>query len=368
MKVGILSSYPTEGCGVSKYTKDLVIGLEHNQANVFAYRIYFYKQKIRNVFSLIKIAYRILNQKLEIVHVQYTPPICGPLITPFLYSLKFFSSAKIIITAHEKPEGYLRHIKNKNIKFCFILYEKSIFRLADRVLVHTTEHRKELINRYKLKKEKIEIIPHGINEEMGVTDFQIHKIKKKYNIEKEVLTFFGAIRPNKGVEYLILAFSEVIKKRKNLILLIAGSAPKIWSEYLENLKNLTIDLDIEDHVRFTGFVEDKYIPVILKISKIVILPYVRITQSGVLYREIIPYSKPVIVSDVGGIAETVRKYRIGVVVPPKDVESLCTAILDLLTDKGKIKMYENNVSKIKNKFAWNNVAKLHIEIYQEVSS
>ena len=171
---------------------------------------------------------------------------------------------------------------------------------------------------------------------------------------------------HQNLEYLILSFSNIVKKRNNLILVVAGSAPRIKSKYFDNLKNLTIKLGIEDHVRFTGSVEDEDIPKILQISKIVVLPYIQITQSGVLYREVIPYNKPVIVTNVGGIGETIRRYNIGISVDPKNSELLANAISDLLTNEKKMKTIRNNMSKIKNKFSWDSIAKLHIKIYHEV--
>ena len=232
-------------------------------------------------------------------------------------------------------------------------------------MVHTTEHKQKLIDRYDTPNEKIEIIPHGIGKGSTVTNNQIREIKEKYNLKNgKIITFFGSIRPNKGVEYLILAFSEVIKKKNNLILLIAGSAPKIWSEYLNSLKNLSITLNIADYIRFTGFIDDRNIPAILQTSEIVVLPYIQITQSGVLHREVIPYAKPVVISDVGGIAETVKKYHIGVVVPPKDVISLENAILEILNNCKKCNKYIENQKRVRKQYSWIKIARIHVKIYR----
>ncbi|MBA7663598.1 Alpha-D-kanosaminyltransferase [subsurface metagenome] len=214
-------------------------------------------------------------------------------------------------------------------------------------------------------KEKLKIIPYGIDKELKVDITQLQEIKNKYNLEnKDVITFFGSIRPNKGVEYLISSFSKVIKKKNNLVLLIAGSAPKMWSEYFNELKRLVKDLKIEGCVRFTGFVSNNDIPAILCISKIIVLPYTQSTQSGVLYHEVIPFNKPVIVTDVEGISETVKKYNIGMIVQPKDVRSLTNVMLDFLDNPKKFNKNMRNVERIKKQYSWNNVAHLHKKIYK----
>ena len=364
MKVVMISSYPTEGCGISKYSKELINGLKNNKIEVFSYRMFFYKEKLKNIFWL-KIFYEVLRIKPDFIHIQYTPTICGPIIPFFLVLLRIFSpKLKIILTTHEKPSTYLKYFNIVTMPF-FILYEKCIYDFSDQILIHTSEHKYELIEKYKLRKEKLKIIPHGIDKELKVDITQLQEIKNKYSLEnKDVITFFGSIRPNKGVEYLISSFSKVIKKKDNLILLIAGSAPKMWLEYFNELKCLVKELKIGGCVRFTGFVSDNDIPTILHISKIIVLPYIQSTQSGVLYREVISYTKPFIVSDVGGVGESVKKYNIGLIVPPKDVISLENAILEILNNYKKCNKYIENQKRVRKQYSWINIARIHVKIYR----
>lgn len=362
MKVYIISSYPTEGCGISKYTEQLINGLKNNQVKVISRRVFFYKEKIK-LFPWLKFFREMLIVKPDVVHIQYTPTICGPFLPFFLIILRIFG-VKTIITEHEKPSVYLKYFNIVTMLF-FILYEKCIYSFSDLILVHTSEHKYELLREYRLKKEKIKTIPHGIDKEQKVNTTRLQEIKNKYNLENnDVVTFFGSIRPKKGIEYLILSFSKVIKKKDNLVLLIAGSAPKEWSAYFDKLRRLVRETAIEKYVRFTGFVCDEDIPAILCISKIIVLPYIQTTQSGVLYREVIPFNKPVIVTDVGDISETVKKYNIGMIVQPKDVRSLTNAMLDFLDNPKKFNKNMRNVERIKKQYSWNNVAHFHKKIYK----
>lgn len=371
MDVSIISSYPTSGCGISKYTEELINGLKHNHINVQHYRLFFLREKVRSSICLIIIFYEIIKSKPQIVHIQYTPSICGPVIVPFLCFIKFFHpTISIVITVHEMTEGYFKHLKIKILKKAFIFYEKSIFNFTDLIFVHTNIHKQKMIYRYKKNTEKIRVISHGVGIEKQVTDNLIYELEESYNIKnKSIITFFGTIRPNKGIEYLILAFSKIIQKEKehHLILLIAGFPPKKWEKYFNKLKNLIEELEINDYIRFTGFVKDETIPIIFQLSDIIVLPYIQITQSGVLYREIIPYEKPVIVSDVGGIAETVKKNKIGIIIPPKDIKSLTSAILELMTNEKKKELIVKNMSDLKKRLSWNNIAKRHIGEYQLIT-
>ncbi|MDI6603126.1 MAG: glycosyltransferase family 4 protein [Patescibacteria group bacterium] len=363
MKVYVVSSYPTEGCGVSKYTKQLIDGLKGNDVEVILGRIFFYREK-KHLLAWFGFLYEVLRKRPDIVHVQYTPTICGPLFPLFLICLKPFRvKAKLVLTAHEKSSIYEKHL-NIFTKLLFHLYETIIYRLTNKILVHTREHKNELLVKFKIDAEKVETIPHGVDQAKEVTLLEKQKIRERYNLGNSVLiTFLGAIRPNKGLEYLIAAFPKVLERRKGLVLVIAGGASPSHANYLGKLKSMVNDLELEGKVFFTGFVKDLDIPAIVSASKLMVLPYVHITQSGVLYREAITYEKPIIATDVGGMAKVVQEYRIGLTVPPKNSEVLAGAILDLLNDEKKLELFCRNERLLKEELSWDNIAKLHHDTY-----
>jgi len=363
MKVYIISSYPTEDCGISKYTKELMDGLEKTPVTVFPRRIFFYREKL-SLFVWFRFFGEVLVMKPEVIHIQYTPTICGPVMPVFLILMRILGGSRIIVTAHEQPEAYLRYCHGI-VSLFFLFYEKSIYKLSHRVLVHTVQHRQGLQKRYQLGENKITLISHGVSKK-NATSRQVKKVKEKYNLEsKDIITFFGFLRPNKGIEYLILSFSEIVKKRKDLILLIGGSTIQIWSKYPVQLKQLVKSLKIDNYVKFTGFVPNDEVSALLVISKIIVMPYFRSTQSGVLHQAI-SCATPVIVSDVGGLGNFVKENNIGLVIPPKDVESLTAAILNSLNDKRKLEMFRENELKLREVLSWDNMARLHMQIYRSV--
>ena len=363
MKVYMISSYPTEECGISKYARELIEGLGKIQVNVFPRRIFFYREKL-SLFLWFRFFFEVLVMKPQVIHIQYTPTICGPVIPLFLILMRIFGSSRIIITAHEEPEAYLKYCHGITSLF-FLFYEKSIYKLAHQVLVHTSPHKEGIQERYQLEGNKIKLIPHGVSKKSAY-NWQVKKVKEKYNLEKkDIITFFGFLRPDKGVEYLILSFSEIIKGRKDLILLIAGPTMRTWSKYPLRLKELVKSLKIDNYVKFTGFVPNDEVSALFVVSKMIVMPYFRSTQSGVLHQAI-SCATPVIVSDVGSIGNFVKENNIGLVVPPKDVESLTKVILNLLDDKRKLEMFRENELKLREVLSWDNIARLHMEIYKSV--
>src|SRR5262249_1977041 len=138
--------------------------------------------------------------------------------------------------------------------------------------------------------------------------------------DKKVVLFFGGIRKNKGLEYLVEAFQEVKGKIKEAILLVVGRGGRD-EESFTYYSSLTCRLYHNEGVIFV----ERYVPVeevgyYFAASDVVALPYVEVSQSGVL---LLAYSssKPVVVTDTGGLSEIVEVGRSGLVVPAKDVKA-----------------------------------------------
>jgi glycosyltransferase involved in cell wall biosynthesis len=360
----MISSYPTVHCGVSRYTRELISGLRNNHIEVFTYRMFFYYEWFSYFLIWPRLFLGILRIKPDILHIQYTPTICGPFLPTLIAFIRASKpKTRIVITAHEKPSVYLKKFP-RVVGYLFRLYEKSIYIMADKILVHTSEHKQELTNKYRISDAHVLVIPFGINEARKVDAGQVQDIRREYALDgKQVVTFFGTIRANKGIEYLIQSFSAVIKNKDNMGLLIAGGALKAWSGYLDGLKLMVDKLDMKEHVKFTGFIEEADIPAIMNTSKIIVLPYTDITQSAVLYQDALAYARPVIVTDVGDLGRVVEQNHIGLVVPPRDIDSLNEAIVNLVSNEQKLRVCQDNEIRMQREFSWDSISKLHARIY-----
>jgi len=368
MKLYIVSNYPAKDDGVSEYTQELLDVLKQNNLNIISRKIFFYDQK-RDMFLWFKFFFEVLIIKPDIVHVQYTPTICGPILPLFFMLLKFSRiTTKLVLTTHEKTTAYSHHF-NHFIKNLFILYEKMIFNFCDKIIVHTEEHKEELSRYTKTRLNKIEIIPHPITERHEINPIQKEKVIKKYNLNnKTIIAYFGFIRPNKGMEYLINAFPKVLEKKGNLILLIAGIEPKEWRGYLNKLEELVKINGVGKYVRITGYMPEDEIPVIFSLSEIIVMPLlIHTTNSRALHRAI-SYNKPVIITDLGSgtVSEIVKRYNIGCVVPPRDSRAIADAILGMLDNPEEMEMFRKNELKVAEELSQKNIAKMHIDLYADL--
>ena len=264
---------------------------------------------------------------------------------------------KIILTVHEvfphKP--FLGGKIDFNIMK--MMYEK-----ADLLLTHTETLKSELVERYNVGQERVVVIPHGYFEYPENT-LSVDSLRLKYYLpsDKKVLLFFGSIRQNKGLDILLKAMRGLTS---DFFLLITGQSAGASELPEEYYRELILTYGISDSVHWVNkYISEDEASEVFKIADAVILPYKRTfhAQSGVLNLAI-GYEKPCVVSDVGGIGETVRNYGLGVVVEPESSEDLMRGIKRLFNNAQSY-----GFKRYKEENSWDRVAGLLIEKYKKMA-
>jgi glycosyltransferase involved in cell wall biosynthesis len=174
--------------------------------------------------------------------------------------------------------------------------------------------------------------------EFGMAPEKIKKIRYSFDFkevettlekieEKNYFLFLGRISPEKGLINLIQAVKKLVADRKmtNNYLLIVGKGPQETE-----LKKLVQQENLKDKVIFAGFKEGVDLKEIIQGSKFVVVPSVWYDNSPLVVIEAQFYGKPVIVSDRGGMKESVIGGQTGLVFPAEDVDALAQKISQLL--------------------------------------
>ncbi len=173
-----------------------------------------------------------------------------------------------------------------------------------------------------------------------------------------VILFFGYIREYKGLDILINAMPAVIQAIPDAHLLIVGESYEKISRYTQLIESLGIGA----HVTLINvFVPNEEVGMYFTAADIVCLPYRSATQSGPLN---IAYGMgtPVIVTDVGGLAEFVIPEKTGFVVPPENPRVIAENIMNFYTKYQNVNFRENIlIHNAENNF--NNVHAAFQEIF-----
>ena len=315
------------------------------------------------IFDFLKI---IKEKNTTICHFQLSQ--YPSFILFLLWLAKLSSKTKVVITAH--------NVTSHEKKNWEIVIYKTIYCLADRIVVHAEANKQELLESFPLDKAKINVIPHGnymfFNEDTQSTAECKHESGRmgnaQINTDKgradgKTILFFGYIREYKGLMHLIRALAKVVKKISKAKLLIVGKPVEDFKKYEVEIDKLHLSSNIELRLDYVPFEEVKDY---LSKAVIMALPYEKIYQSGVLQLAY-GFGIPVVVTDTGGLPEAVEDGGNGKIVPVGDVEALADAIIEILSDDVLLKrMGKRSLELAKTRFNWETIAEKTILRYREL--
>ena len=305
-----------------------------------------------NPFTWIQ-AYRFLKtQKPDIIVLQWWTSS----IAHMQLLLKMFAGLlhkpKIIIEFHEVVDPFEESILP--IRLYSKITGKLLRKNLDAYITHSESDKELVAKRYSIPSEKIHVIPHGLYDQYGEL-LDINEAKKSLSIKDNfVILSFGLIRKYKGTAYLIRAFeqlpTEILEKSR---LLIVG---EIWEDRKELLDQIKASPFCDRITLVDEYVPDDRVNVYFSAADVVVLPYLRASQSGIAHIAM-SFGKPVVVSEVGGLKESMARYEGTSFVPPGDVDSIKEAILSRL---GERRHYEAPDQK------WDRIINCYIELIQSV--
>ncbi len=191
------------------------------------------------------------------------------------------------------------------------------------------------------------VSPHPIYDHYGVLlDKKDAAIKLGLYDQNAYILFFGFIRQYKGLDLLLEAFADERLRKFPLKLIVAGEFYENPEPYLSQIAKLKLGNFVELR---TVFIPDSEVRNYFSVADIVAQPYRTATQSGVS-QIAYHFEKPMLVTNVGGLAEIVPHGKVGYVV---DVEpaQIADALVDFYENKRANEFIEN-IKTEKLKYAW----------------
>jgi glycosyltransferase involved in cell wall biosynthesis len=230
----------------------------------------------------------------------------------------------------------------------------ALYRMCDRIIVHAEDNRKEMSSLFSLDPGKITVIPHG-----NYMFFNGAQDPEPAPASPAIL-FFGYIRPYKGLSHLLNALAAVKARLPGVRLLIVGKPVEDFSSYREQIDRLGLAGNVVTELGYVPF--EKVKDYFLKAS-IVALPYLKVYQSGVLQLAY-AFSRPVIVTDTGGMAEAVDEGKSGFIVLPGDERALAEKLIVFLSDRSvQERMGEYAFRMAQSRFSWESISRSTLEAY-----
>jgi glycosyltransferase involved in cell wall biosynthesis len=170
------------------------------------------------------------------------------------------------------------------------------------------------------------------------------------------MLFFGLVRAYKGLDLLLDAFARVKNELPNLQLIIAGEFYEHEDKYRAQIEANGLN---ERVVLRNEFIPDDDLRKYFGAADLIVQPYKSATQSGVT-QVAFHFEKPMLVTNVGGLAEIVHDHQMGYACEPSP-QAIAEDLLDYFNNKRQA-AYTEYLRKEKNKYAWSNMTAAFLNI------
>jgi len=165
--------------------------------------------------------------------------------------------------------------------------------------------------------------------------------------ETKMVLFFGLIRKYKGLELLLQSFTESpLKEQDSICLYVAGECYEDPNKYTTLVKDLKIESRVT--LDFT-YKNPNEAALLFSAADAVAQTYHSATQSGITPYAYF-YNNPLLVSDISGLNELIKKDTTGLCTPKKS-KAIATHLIELL-EEGNFKKYKENIIGAKDKYQW----------------
>ena len=356
MKAVMVFPHQSSEKGISKYSSDLTENMRKQEINMD--EITFIAG---NPFSLFKQLGKI--SKYDIIHLQHEYNLLGFYGLPYFFILaylKLFSKSSLIITMHtalslnEKFRG--NKLKTFLRKILYITQNRWINWTSDKIIVHAEMFKNILNKGYSVPKNKIEVIPHGIIEDIKTISKQ--KARKELKLSGNVYLLIGTMTPDHGYDIIVRQADKIGKT-----ILVVTNPSKVndrnesrIKNFLASLKNIVKDNKFEKFVRL----DLKDIPYKLwwkyfSASDLIILPYRGGIGSG-LFADAMAMKKPVVASNVPyfrGFAKNYGSLRIAETdkdLPQTIKDSMKSENYKRMVQECERFFRENNLTEVSKKY------------------
>jgi glycosyltransferase involved in cell wall biosynthesis len=312
---------------------------------------------LTNLFQLYRFIYTL---QPSLVHIQSW--FSARRDWPHLMIIRI-AKIPIVLTAH----NLLPHDDvERNLPFMFWAFKK-IYKSADSIIVHSGLNKKDLAETFGIPQRKVSVIKHG-NYQFFAEKFQMDpsEARKAYLSGKEskrIFLIFGAIRHYKGIDLALHAVSRLSLLDK-MHIIVAG---KPYGSVLEDLKKISMDLGIGDHVTFLpGYLSHEEVASLHAAAHVCVFPYRGIFQSGSL-QTALSFAKPIIATSIGSFPETLNNKNAWLVEPNSSM-SLAGAMEKALrmTQEELAAMGKESLRISKEEHDWNKIAAKTGKLYQRL--
>ena len=304
-------------------------------------------------FNMLAKANEIISKegKFDVIHAH------DWLVTNAAKALKESYNIPIVSTIHATENGRNSGIHDETQRYIndtewLLTYEST------EVIVNSNYMKGDLQRIFGLPFEKINVVPNGINLNNFTGIERDYDFRRQFAMDNEkIILYTGRLVYEKGIQNLIGAMPKILNNYHDAKLVICGKGGM-----MEELKQETKNLGIENKVYFAGYCDSKKIQKMYRCADIAVFP----STFGIVALESMLAGIPTVVSDVGGLNEIVEHGVNGMKSYAGNSNSIADSVLTLLFDAKLCSLISKNaVKKVKEYYNWNKISQDTYYVYEQ---
>lgn len=296
------------------------------------------QKNLLDIFSYFKLLKKIKKEKPDIIITYlFHADFVGRLF------LQLFTKIKVI--------PFLRTTYNHKKYWPARLFEKNTKYFVNNYLANSESVKNFYIKNIGVKKEKIAVIPNGIDVDFFDKVERNENLRESFGIKKEetVIICVANLHINKGHKYLLEAFEKIYENNQKIKLLLIGEGDE-----KEGLLNQIKNYKSKKNILFLG--KRKDVPYLLKISDIFVLPTLFEGMSNAIM-EAMACGLPIIATDIQENRELIKDNESGKLIPAKNSIALAKNINQFINEADLNNIHTNAKDEISKNFNINIIVK-----------
>lgn len=412
----IAGTYQPKRCGVAHYTEHLRAALNERGVQSVVITTYDAAQTVCDssvigvlrdwsLPNLLPLVRSLQNIRTDILHIQHAAGTYsferGIFLLPLLLRMLGWRKP-IVTTVHEYgwwewqpsfiPPQMMEWLKTWGQRRGWWDREDGfLLTLSDAIVTTNSDAESVIYTRLPELRDRVYRIPIAANVEVNpvAKDYARQLLRQTCNWSNDVavVVFFGFLHPVKGLETLLTAFKQVVSVQPQARLLLIGGVESLAlvgeqaTQYWDKLHKLVFELNLNEVVHFSGYLPADTASLYIAGADVGVLPFncgVTVKSGSLL--TLMAHGLPVVATfhnsnksvpkTFGAIIRlpelSLADEQIVQLVEPRDVNSLATALIELLANPTRrIQLGDAGCNFVRN-FDWQAISKAHLEVYQTV--
>lgn len=313
------------------------------------YAIYAYYQFSKKIFKTIE------GEKFDIIHAHNILPfgetarkLANICYCPFIFEL------------HGIPEEGLTGFSRVAQKIFLQKETQRLAKNADHIITLTCSQKERICRLYKIQKDKVTVVPNGVD--INVFAPKEEDLKEKLGISGKIVMYAGIMDRINGMLDLANVIPSIIKEKPDTSFVFTGHGPE---------ENKIIALSRKyTQVKFLPMVPFDEMPAYYRMCDAFIIPRPSTisaeTVTPLKLLEAMAMEKPVLGSNVGGIAEVIKHDENGYLFEKGNMESFKKTLLEVLDADNK-KIGRNARKTVADNYTWDKSAKVLQKVYKDLA-